>query len=226
MGAFQRYTLKNLLSSGGARGLIAPQVVTPITNLSDVVHLTTLDAVAPFVNVGAAREGQGSNYERGLQVQEQNIENATGAIDEDVTDVPRSMTLQFAELTAENIKIIENASEVETLAAAANKSPQKRVPFGSIESLTRYTVVLLGQRRKGRGADITDTAAGVRGGLVAYVLHSATISATNSQMELQKGQLPNVPVELRGFPHPAIADPLEAVGAWYEESGPATIAAA
>lgn len=226
MGSFYRYSVSNLIGSG-ARGLIAPvaDVASPVDTLDDIVNLTTLDPKTGWIDVGAAREGQGSSYERNIESSEARIEQATGTVWEDITDVPRSMTLQFAEFDDDKTQILEDAPDPTAVAAAAHRSPQSRLDFGSIESLTRYRVALVGMRREGEGKDITDEAADVRGPLVALVLHSVSIAAETATYELQRGQIANMPLTFRAFPDSSISDSRKAVGCWLFEEGPATIAA-
>ncbi len=226
MGEFYRRDIANLLGSGG-RGILARRddIATAVQKLDDFVDLTTLDPKTNWVDLGAARRGQGRTYSRNMTTSEGQIEEDTGAVWTDVDDIPRQMTMQFAEITPENAQIIEDALDPVAIAAAAHRSPQTAVDFGTVESLTAYRLVLVGMRRTGQGQDITDEDGDKRGPLVAVCLHNVSISADNADLELQRGQIANVPLTFKAYPDPGISDARKAVGRWLFEDGPATIAA-
>jgi hypothetical protein len=238
---FFKYSVANLIGSG-ARVLYAPSSWTlPVTSgapsikLSDIITLVGPD-YAPktgWVDLGAAREGQGAQYERNIEETEQSLEQATGAIWTDITDTPRSITMQIAEMTPTNVqKFVENAPASRDIAdtpgaGTTGTSDQTAVDFGSFESLDTYRVAIIGQRRTGSGADVTEAgnANEVRGAFVAVVLFSATISAENAQYELQKGQIANVSVQMRAMPESTITDSTRDRGTWlFEDTGGITIA--
>jgi hypothetical protein len=238
--ALLKYALDELLGSG-ARVLYSDDDYTlPVTSgaptlgIHNIISVIGPDYAAQtgWNDLGGSREGQGAQYERNIETNEWNLEQATGAVAEDITDVPRSMTVQMAEIKPEHVSIIEEAPASRAIAAAAGaagtgRAAQTAVDFGDIENLTRRAWAIIGQRRKGVGADVTEAANGneVRGGLAAVVLYSATISSEAAQFELQKGQMSNIPVQLRAFPHVSITDGQRARGTWLFEDAPATIAA-
>lgn len=210
----------------GARGIIARADLVPaITKLDDVLDLTTLALKTNFVDVGSAREGVGSAYNRNITTAESRIEASTVSIRERITAVDRTITLHLAEFTPDKVAILEEAPAVTTIAAAANSSPQSRVDGGVFNKMTRYRVVLLGIHPDGEGRDITDTTADVRGPLCAWVLQNARMSAENAGIEIQRGQIADAPLTFKGFPEPTITDPAKSVVSYIEETGPATISA-
>lgn len=236
---FLKYDLTKLIGSG-ARVLYAPSSFTvpvsggaPTIDLADIIDLVgpTYAPKTGWVDLGAAREGQGAQYERNIETEEWNIEQATGAVAEDVTDVPRSMTVQMAEISPAGITIVENAPASRAIAAAPasgddGAGAQTAVDFGSFENLPRYRVAIIGQRRKGIGADVTEAgnSSTTRGAFVGVVLFSCTISSENAQYELQKGQLANISLQFRAFPETTITDSQKDRGSWLFETAPATIA--
>lgn len=240
---FFKYNVANLIGSG-ARVLYADSTWAlpvasgaPSIKLSDIIDLVGPDYApkAGWIDLGAAREGQGSQYERNVEETEQSLEQATGAIWTDITDTPRSITMQIAEMTPDHVrKFVENAPAARAIAAAAaagtaGSSAQTAVDFGSFENLSRYRVAIIGQRRKGTGADVTETgnANNVRGAFVGVVLFSATISAENAQYELQKGQIANVAIQMRALPESTVTDSSRDRGVWlFENTGNQTIATA
>lgn len=232
---FFKYTLTNLVGSG-ARVLYAPSSWTlPVNTGAPDIHLDDIiDVVGPtyapkssWVDFGAAREGQGASYERSIETQDWALEQATGAVATDVTDVPRTITVQMAEIAAAGVTILENAPSSRSISAApaagaAGAGAQTAVDFGSFENVDRYRIAMIGQRRKGIGADVTEAGNGgaTRGEFVAVVLFSASISANATTYELQKGQLANVAVEFEAFPDSTITDSTRDRGCWlFEASG-------
>lgn len=230
--SFFKYTIEDLIGSG-ARTLIADSGFTlpvaggaPTIGVSDIIDPTNAGDYAPKTNwtdIGSAREGQGSNYGRNITASEWRLEQSTAMVAQDITDVPRTLTVQIAEMNPANLKLFEDAPGTRAIAAAAGTPAQTAVDFGSIESLSHYTVALLGQFRKGVGKDVTEADGTVRGAFLAVVLFSATISPTNTTFELQKGQLANVSLEFTGYPHQSVTDGTRAVGAWIQETGPQTL---
>jgi hypothetical protein len=224
---FFKYDLKKLIGSG-ARVLYAPSSVSlpvgsglPTIKINDIIELTSALSYAPktgWVDLGAAREGQGAQYERNITQEDWNIEQATGAVATDITDVPRTMTVQMAEIAPTGVTILENAPASRAISAASGQSAQTGVDFGSFENLPRYRVAIIGQRRKGIANDVTEPDTTVRGAFVAVVLFSATISANAAQFELQKGQLANIPLEFTAFPESTVTDSQRDRGAWLFET--------
>lgn len=229
---FFKYDLTKMIGSA-ARVLYAPSSYTlpvtagaPTLKINDIINLTAaLDYTpkTPWVDFGAAREGQGAQYERSITTQDWNIEQSTGAIATDVTDVPRNITVPMGQISDTGVTILEAAPASRAIASASGQSAQTAVDFGSFESLPRYRICLLGMRRAGMGADVTEPDSTKRGAFVAVVLFSASISANATQYELQKGQLANVAVEMEAFPETTITDSRRDRGTWlFETAGTIT----
>ena len=226
MGEFYRFDISRHLESG-ARGIIGKVGIVDVpTRLDDILDLTTLDLAEGWIDAGSAREGQSSSYNRNITTTDSRIEQSNAAVRTRITEVERTITLQFAEFTKEKLALLEGGGTETTIAGAAHRSPQFRVDGGNIESLDRYRVVLLGVRGEGEGHDITDEDGDVRGELLAAVLLNAQLSADNAQWELQRGQIADMPLTFKGFNEPTIADNRVNVVSWIGENGPATIAAA
>jgi hypothetical protein len=226
---FFKYDITSLIGSG-ARVLYAPSSFTipvsggaPTIKINSIIELTSALNYAPksgWVDFGAAREGQGAQYERSITTEDWNIEQATGAVATDVTDVPRNITVPMAEIKTAGVTILENAPASRAISAASGQSAQTAVDFGSFESIPRYRIAIVGQRRKGVGADVTEPDATVRGEFVAVVGFSTSISSNATQFELQKGQLANVAVEFEFFTESTITDSTRDRGSWlFESSG-------
>lgn len=223
---------------GGAAMVVIREVYDPSTGDKRTVPNRFEDIFNPFgplyeINeaagwwpVGAAREGQGSTYGRNIEAQDWNVEQRQQAIAVDITDVPRTMGLQIAEVTAKHVKLFENAVAVEDLGApTSGQVGQERVRAGSIDSLERYQIAMFGLRRIGEGADVIEIAPGnvktQRGRFVGTVLHQGSLARENVEYELQKGQMVNIPVGFTAHPDQDMEHKKETVTWLFEKPGQA-----
>jgi hypothetical protein len=220
---------------GGAAMVVMREVYDPITGAKNPVPQKFEDVFNPFgpdyeLNtgfwpLGAAREGQGTNYGRNVEATDWLVEQRQQAVAVDITDVPRTMQLQIAEVTAKHIMVLEDALEVEDLGIAVTGAPsgavaQERVSAGSIDSLTKYQIVMIGLRRTGMGGDVTELPAKLtRGRFVATIMHQGSLARENVEYELQKGQMANIPVGFTAYPDPDQPHRKETVTWLFEKSG-------
>jgi hypothetical protein len=211
------------LGIGPARVLYAPTTVDVPVKLQDIVELVNTDGVyAPvegWIDFGAAPEGDGASYSRGFETEGLGIEQSSGAIFTDITDVNRSISLNIAEIDPVNMKIVEGTDiATETIAKAKGSSAQSRVPIGSVSEFDQYRIALLAQRKKQSGIvkEPDDTE---RGCLVAVVLNRCQISADDAEIEVAKGGLMSAPLTFEGFPEPG--EPAKkSFGGWlFEDAG-------
>lgn len=206
------------LIASGARGFIGKVgngtggTVALVDKVDDILDRDTLLPLTGWTDIGSAREGQGASYEQNITTAELRVEQSTAVIFENISEVVRQITQQWAELTPDKLGIIEESTpDVDgTLWSVAG---------GSITSRQAYRVAILGLREPGNGRDITDSAAGVRGELFGVVLQHAKLSADQKTFELQRGQLANMPVTWKGYPDPSTNE----VSRWVGETGPETL---
>lgn len=214
---FPATTIADLIASG-AYGFIAPVgdgtggTAAPVTDIEDILDRDELDPVSPWIYVGASREGQGSSYEQAVATSELRVDQDTAAVFENISSVDRTITLQWAEFSPDKLAILEE-SEV------TNPSDLWRVDGSSFTTRSRYRVALIGRKEPGQGQDITISDDSVRGELIGVVLQNASISAGSLSWELQRGQLANTAVTLKGYPDPVT----NTVVAWVGETGPDTV---
>jgi len=208
------------LAVGPARVLYAPTSVAIPTKLQDIIKLTEADDYTPVTgweDFGAAPEGDGASYSRGFETEALGIEQSNGAIFNDITDANRSISLNVAEISPENMKIVEGTDiAVETIAATAEAAGQDSVPIGSVSEFPEYRIVLIGQRKLSSGAVIEPDGT-ERGRLVAVVLNRVSISADDSEVEVTKGNLMSAPLQFEGFPEPG-QPAKKAYGRWLFEN--------
>lgn len=198
------YDLDNLLG-GAARVLVSDDAVTlPAIpdNISDVIDCKSpYAAKTGWKDVGATTEG--TSYSREMESEGYEIEQATGAVFEEITDVSRQLAVVMGEITPEHVKIFEEAPSITTVAAATGSAAQKSVAFGSIQSLTSRRVAFIGMRNKKSGL-VTEptppTPAVTRGRFVMLTLYSVTIAAESEEVEVAKGALAGLSVTFVAFP--------------------------
>jgi hypothetical protein len=202
------------LLPGRTRILRAPLTEPIPANLNDVIDLESpYDPAGTWEDFGAAREG--ASYSRGIETDGYEIQQVSGLIFEDVSEVTRALSFSIAEIKPEHLQIIEEGQDPETIAAGVGTSAQKVVKFGNIADLTRYRFAFVAQRSALSGV-VTETDASTRGRLVAGILLSANLSADDVEIPLEKGSLAHASVTFNGFPVSGQPDG-EETGLWITE---------
>lgn len=221
MGMFD-YNKANLL--GGAVRIGYAPIDEPIpTDISDIFEMEAPYALqGTWETLGGTRDGLG--YGRSIAAEGQTIQQETGNVYEEITEVARAVDLSLAEITPSGVSLLEHGDDsvVDTIAAAAGKSAQHAVPFGSIEQLTPYRVFFAARRARGIGADVTESDGTVRGALVAWVGYECRVAAGDSAVEFAKGNLSALPITMALYPISGAAEG-EEHGTWLFED-PGTIA--
>jgi hypothetical protein len=212
-GAFP-YDIDNLLG-GAVRILYAdPTVVTAVP--SDISQV--IDMVAPYTpktnwkDFGATKES--FTYSRGFDTSGWEIQQVAGSILEEVSDITRTVQLSMAEVTQETMKIFDQGV-AGTVAAAAGKSAQKVVKFGSFKTPDKVRVAFVSRRHTGSGL-VTEPGGTTRGRFVMGVGYSCALTADSIDMEQNKGDLTAVGLTFRLFPESGQTVGQEH-GAWFLE---------
>lgn len=205
------------LLAGRTRVLRAPMTEPIPTGIHSIIDMESpYDPVGTWEDFGAAREG--ASYSRGIESSGYEIQQVSGEIFEEITQVNRSVAFSIAEMKPEHFQIIEEGTDPTAVAAAAGRSAQTAVKFGSITDLTRYRIAFIAQRLKPSGLVIESGVGALeRGRLVCGVLLSASISADATEIPLEKGALVHAPVTFNGFPIPGQPDG-EETGIWLTEA--------
>jgi len=213
------YDVNNLLA-GAARVFISDDTPLPAVpvDLSDIQDLTEpYAAQTGWLDVGATTDA--SAYSRDMTSQEYTIEQTNTPVLEDITEVTRTLRVTIGEIKPEHLQLVEESSSIVTIAAAAGKSAQKQVEFGTIGSLTRRRVAFVGQRNKASGVVQEPASGPARGRFVALVLYQAQISAEAAEVSLVKWNLASVPVTFKSYPEDGLTSGQE-FGSWFlEEAG-------
>lgn len=211
------------LGTGPARMIYAPTSVAIPAKAQDFVELINKEGVyklaEKYKDFGSAPEGDSASYSRGFETESLGIEQSSGAIFTDITDVNRSFSLNIAEIDPENIRIIEGTTNAnEAIAAGKNTSKQVAVSIGSVTEFDQFRVVLIGLRKKQSGI-VKEPDGTERGRLIAVCLYRCQITADDSEIEVSKGNLLNAPIQFEAFPEPG-QPPKKAFGRWFfEEAG-------
>lgn len=166
----------------------------------------------------------GTAYSRQFTTQGYQIEQATGNVDEDVTDVVRAVQLTAGEISAEVLQILEQAAEITTVAKAKGRSAEKQIRTGTVESLANYRVAFVGRRLVGKGADVTESGGKVRGAFAVGGLWTAKITGDQAAIQVARGQLAGAPLTLQAYIDDSQPEG-EEHGFWFLEE-PGTIEAA
>lgn len=214
------YDLSKLLK-GPCRFLRLPYEKTAPTKLIDILEVEgEYKPKTEWVDFGATTSG--GAYGRQLQTAGYQIEQTTGNVDEEVTDAVRTVQGNFAELDSSFIQIMEQASSVATVAAAAGYSEEKQVKVGTIQSLTSYRIAIVARRGVGLGSDVKQKDGTTRGAMVAYVMYRAKITADQAAIQLARGQLASAPITFQAYPEPGKTQGQEH-GFWiFEQAGTIT----
>lgn len=207
------YDIGNLLG-GAVRILFAPLTQAIPANIADVI-----DMVSPYapktnwVEVGATKEtfsAAGGFDESGYEIQQ-----TPDQVLSEITTVTRTITVSFAELNAQNLQLIEGAPNIATLAAAAGKSAQKKVAFGSFSSRQNYRWAYISRRSIDSGV-VTEPGAKTRGRFFMGTGYRGKLAADSHTFDQNKGDLSAVGVGWTLSPEPGQAEG-EEHGAYFDE---------
>lgn len=210
------YDITNLLS--GAVSVIYgdPEDVDIPESIADVVDMESPYGLTTGWNwLGATSDS--FTYNRGFETEGLEIQQTAGAIVEEVTDISRSIEVSMAEFSPFGFQLMENAPSVATVAAGAGASAQRRIAFGSFESVDRYRFCFLSRRPKAAGV-VVEGGGKRRGRFVMGVAYQAQLTADDVSMEQGKGALTAAGLTFGLFPETDTPQPEgQEYGAWYLE---------
>lgn len=126
------------------------------------------------------------------------LQNQTGPVDTEVTEVARSMGFNIAHIAPEELAIIEQASDIETIAAASGASAQKSLEFGSFDDVDMYRIAFIGKRKK-KSVLVTESTGLKRGGMVATVLYSAALAGDAKSISYDRGNYASCDVTFASY---------------------------
>jgi hypothetical protein len=147
-------------------------------------------------------------------------QNTPGTLFEQVSEVTRSFTAQVGEISADTLKIMENSSTVEAVAAGANKSAIKKVHTGLYSDLKQYRLAFIMYRPSGSDlvTEPPPSPVGTRPPLIARILPIVALAAEGTDVEMDREDPVNMEIEFTVFPDTTLAAGREH-GYWVTEDG-------
>lgn len=211
--------------AGPARVLYAPLAEDVPDDLWEIIPAkNTSGEYAPigdWEDFGLAADAPTYNHSRETEGLE--YEQSKGVLFEQISEIARTFTAQVGQITPENMKIVENTSSaIETIAAAANKSAQKKLPFGTYASLQAYRIAMVSYRPDG-SAQVIEPDGTIRPPAVALILPRVVLGAEDSEFSFGSGEPVNAPISFNVIEETTL-DSGEEHGFWIFET-PGTIAA-
>lgn len=193
----------NQLLSGACAVAYTPVATAAPTNIGDIISMVGDPDIDTDWDLFGATKG-GASYSMDVKSEELTVDQRTGAIFEDITEIARGLKVDIAEISPEHWKIVEQAAAIDAILAGANTSAQRGVKSGSFTEFDRYRVAFIAQRRKSQGL-ITEPGGATRGRYVVFGFYSASLAAVSSETKLDQGALATRTVEFKGFPDTALA---------------------
>lgn len=138
------------------------------------------------------------SYSRSNSQNDLTLQNETIPIDTEVTAVARAFGFNVAEIGPVQQQILEQAPDIETIAAASGASAQKAVGFGSFDQLDRYRVFMIGERKKKAGI-VVEPGGLERGRLFAVGLYSAALAGDAQSMSFDRNNFASTDVTFNGY---------------------------
>lgn len=213
-GAFP-YDVNNLLG-GRARVLFTDDtsVALPVS-LDDIISLEDpYGAQTGWIDFGATVEA--STYERTIDSEGFEIQQTSGTVLEEITDISRILTVSIGEVKAEHLVMLEESGGITTIAAVGGSATAiDQVKFGAFSDVSRHRVAFVAQRSKQSG--IVDEGSVERGRFLSVVLYNVAISADSSEVNFEKGNLVELPMSFTAFPEDGETAGQE-FGCWFDES--------
>lgn len=166
------------------------------------------------------------SYTHGKDTEGLQYQQSAAALFEQVSEITREFTAQVAEISPDNLMIMENSNLSEAVAAAANKSALTLVHTGNYESLRQLRIALIFYRPSGAGA-VTEPApspVGTRPPAIARVFPLVQLAAEDTDVEIDREDPVNMEITFSVRPDSAAGAGKEH-GYWAVES-PGVILAA
>lgn len=199
MDSIRPYDIFGVGVVGAARGMIVGygDEAAPVGIHSVIGMEYPYAPVGNWINTGASVSAKG--YSRGMESEGIAIQEETGNLFEDITETNRTITVPFAETKPAFEEIIENATHINDIEAAAGRSEQEVVALQSISQLRQYRVAFIGVRRMESGV-VVESDGRERGRFVMRVLNLCTLAADDVDEEMEKGSLAERAVAFTAFP--------------------------
>jgi hypothetical protein len=187
-------------------------------DISDVIAMVSPYALKTGWKTLGATSGP-FQYGRNLTVGGWNVQQVTGTVLEEPTDVVRTFSAPAAEVRKEIVQMLEESPAIETVAAGVNTGAQKKIPGGTITELTQRRIAVIGRRKKAQGL-VIEPGGAKRGRLAALIGYNTTIAADNAQVSMAEGDMASIPLQFTLHPDPTLTDEGEETLTWlFEDAG-------
>ncbi len=207
--------------TGPARVLWAPITATLPDEAWDIIPPVNTAgeyaALGDWEDFGLAADAPVYNHSKETEGLE--YEQPSTILFEQISKVERTFTAQIGQIDPVNMKIVENTdSAVTTVAAAANKSVQKRLRFGIYDSFISYRIAMVSFRPSGSG-DVQEPDGTIRPCATVLVLPVCRLSAEDSEFTFERGTPVNAAIKFTVYPEETL-DAGEEHGFWiFEQTG-------
>jgi hypothetical protein len=189
------------LLPGPADVLIAPSSVAAPTKPKEA--FLQKDPYTPvtgarWIGATAAPSVYARNFtEAGFQIQQ-----ANGDVFTQLSDTERTSRFNCANITKDNLGLLENSAPSADLASEANQSAYEEVPMLDVDELDHYWIAFVARFPKEAGEVIEPPGAGgkVRGRYYIVVLNDVVLAAENVEESIGKGDLVNAQITMKGAP--------------------------
>lgn len=185
-----------------------PIVIT--ANTANTLTVTGVDNAIPagtFIHTanswrdfGATRDA--FSYNRDLSVAQLNIQQTQAAVLEEVSEFTRTAQVSIAELSPDNLAILEEGTRSD-LTAASGVSAYEGVQYGTIEDLTQRRLAFVARKPKALGTVIEPTTLRERGRFVVGLGYRSQLSADNVQVGFGRGEMAAAQVTMKFYPETA-----------------------
>lgn len=212
------------LASGPARFVRAPiSQASPGNGIYSVIGgVPPYDPIGTHIDFGSTIDEV--EVERDMDADEFRTAQSTLVKFQKINELNRTIKVNVAEISPENLRVIEESPPIETITAGPNRGSQRVVPIGNIESLTRYRMAVIFQH-PAELAPVTMPSGEIRGAFIMYYGLSVSLAADDASIEIGPEDLAAVEVTFALFGDPLVTDPKKSQGGWYFEDFPQTIAA-
>jgi len=203
------------LLTGRHRILYAPTTVDVPTRISDVIDVTTPYAPKTgWLDVGATSAA--ADYSSAIAKNSLNIQQTTEDVKEQVQTVTRTFAFTAAETSPLIRQLVEESPGIVTLTAAANKSAEKSIPFGTINDLSRYRLAILTMFSK-NDRPVTEPGGTIRGAWAGVIAYQVELDAQTYSTSFGESEIVAVPITVKAFPDPTVTTEGEEFGMFLEE---------
>lgn len=206
--------------TGPGRVLFAENTVASPSDLWDVIPAENTDGEYPpktgWVDFGLAANAP--QYTTARTTAALTYQQPSVVLYEVVDTVTRTLSVDIAEITPANLRIVENSTIAnEAVAAATHKSAGTKIPLGLYDSLTTYHIAMVSFRPSGAD-DTTEGDGTIRPAACGLVFDTCRLSASSSAFAFDRGKPTDGTVEFTVYPTPGAATGTEH-GYWFIETG-------